>query len=121
MRLRAKQAKFWLKVAQVMLKAAEWRTPIVILDWDRTAEEQMRLVERGASKTLNSKHISGLAVDFAFLDDIEDDGTINWDNEKYRPLGEYAESIGLTWGGRFGDKPETTKIEGWDCGHLEMG
>lgn len=34
--------------------------------------------------------------------------------------GEIAESLGLTWGGRFGDDPSTTQIEGWDMWHYQL-
>ncbi len=101
-------------------KAVALRTPIVILSWKRTEDEQRLLVNRGASKTMNSKHLDGLAIDIAFLEDIEDDGKINWIPDKYKELGEYWESIGGRWGGRFGDNPATEKVEGWDSGHFEL-
>lgn len=35
-------------------------------------------------------------------------------------LGRIGESLGLTWGGRFGDNPGTVRIEGWDKGHFQL-
>ncbi len=50
-----------------------------------------------AGHCLNSKHYSRLAVDLnLFKDGVYLDKT-----EDHKPLGEYWESIGGTWGGRF--------------------
>jgi peptidoglycan L-alanyl-D-glutamate endopeptidase CwlK len=43
------------------------RYPCVILEGMRSAERQQQLVAEGKSKTLNSKHLVGLAVDAAPL------------------------------------------------------
>ena len=120
MTLRRKQAKFSGMVGMLLTKTVALRIPVVILEMYRSIETQRAYVARGVSKTMNSKHLDGLAVDLAFIEDIEDDGKINWDAEKYRPLGEYWESLGGRWGGRFGDDPTTNKIEGWDLGHFEL-
>lgn len=116
MTLREKQAEFWFMVSRVILFAYSRGTRITILEWMRDLERQRLLVARGASKTILSKHLDGLAVDFVFLDDLLDDREINYDLEKYRPIGEFWESLGGVWGGRFG---ETATSLGWDCGHLE--
>jgi hypothetical protein len=88
MSLRRRQVHFWIKVSMVIQKAYELSKPIVILCWTRTREEQEYLVSIGRSKTLDSMHLYGLAVDFCFIDDLEDDGTINWHPDKYKELGE---------------------------------
>lgn len=121
MTLRQRQAHFWKRIALVILHADELGTPITILDWIRIEEQQRLLVAKKASKTMDSKHLLGLAVDFCFISDLLDDSTLNYRTEKYILIGEYAERIGLKWGGRFGDNPATEKIEGWDAGHLEEG
>ena len=95
-------------------------TPLTPLEWIRSYEQQKIMVARKASKTMKSKHLTGLAMDFCFLSDIEDDGTINYSPDKYKELGEYWESLGGRWGGRFGDNPATETIEGWDAGHFEL-
>ena len=120
MTLRERQAAFGIMDAKLVLKADELGTPIVCLEYFRSVERQQYLVSIGRSKTLNSKHILGLAKDYAFLSDIKDDGKINYRSEKYRALGEFWESLGGRWGGRFGDNLKTEIIEGWDCGHFEM-
>jgi len=40
--------------------------------------------------------------------------------DEYRIFGEYWECLGGSWGGRFGDDPETEEIEGWDACHFSL-
>lgn len=119
MSLRENQSKFW-KMVSLLIQYAEslHNEPIVILDWDRTVKEQRVLVARGASKTMNSKHLQGLAVDICFLNDLKDDRRINYLKKKYEPLGLFWESMGGRWGGRFGAPKDSGKL-GWDYGHME--
>ena len=114
------QDKFWHMFALLKLKADELGQPFIVIEWMRSLEQQKINVARGVSKTMNSMHLLGLAVDIAFLSDITDDRKINYTPDQYKMLGEYWESIGGRWGGRFGDDPKTTKIEGWDSGHFEL-
>jgi len=114
--IRQKQAVFSLMLGKLLQKSAELQTPVVILELYRSVETQKQYVARGLSKTMSSKHLYGLAVDLAFLNDIQDDGKINYPAEKYLPLGEYWESLGGRWGGRFGAKGKNL---GWDSGHFE--
>lgn len=76
----------------------------------RTAERQRRLVAAGASRTLNSRHLSGHAVDLA----VKVDGKVRWDWPLYARLAEAMKAaaleldLPLTWGGdwkRFRDGP----------------
>lgn len=119
MTLREKQTRFAAMLGRLLVKTIDLGTSVFILEMYRSIETQRVYVARGVSKTLNSKHLEGLAVDLVFLKDLQDDGKINYSPEKYRPLGEFWESIGGRWGGRFGDNPATEKIEGWDSGHFE--
>lgn len=122
MTLRSKQAIFWMMVADTIKFADSQATPIVPLCIWRSEQEQEALVAKKASKTMKSKHLEGLALDFVFLGDLQDDGVINWDKvnpQYYRIIGQFWENLGGRWGGRFGDDPNTEKIEGWDQGHLE--
>lgn len=70
---------------------------------------------RVCTQTLDSYHIKGQAVDFqiskggVFLDPKEDP-------KPWYILGETAEEMGFTWGGRWG---ETAKSIGWDAPHVE--
>ena len=121
MTVRRRQSRFAAMLGMLLTKAAILGTPVVILELYRSIETQRAYVSRGASKTMNSKHLQGLAADLAFLEDIEDDGKINFAPDKYKDLGEYWESLGGRWGGRFGVKPEDyDKKFGWDCGHFEL-
>lgn len=73
----------------------------------RTKERQAKLVEAGASKTMNSRHLTGHAVDVAAMIDFDGDGDldIRWDWPLYfRIAGHmkdaaFALKIPLTWGG----------------------
>jgi len=81
-----------------------------IIEGVRTLERQKQLVASGASKTLNSRHLSGHAVDIAPYVD----GEIRWDWPLYHRLAKVmktaAKEIGVPvqWGGdwiRFKDGP----------------
>lgn len=120
MTLREKQAKFAWMLSLLFEQFCKKGDPFFVLEFYRDIATQRAYVSRGVSKTINSKHLEGLAIDIAFLKDIQDDGKINYDAEKYRPYGVFWESIGGRWGGRFGDNPKTEKIEGWDLGHFEL-
>lgn len=77
--------------------------PFIVTEGLRDADRQARLVASGASQTMNSKHIPGNALDIGIMNP---DGSINYDFEAYRPLGNafkrLAEERGLSnavWGG----------------------
>jgi len=72
-----------------------------VLEGVRTPERQKLLRDSGASQTLNSRHITGHAVDLcAFVD-----GEVRWDWPLYHKLAKTikaaaaAEKVALTWGG----------------------
>lgn len=73
----------------------------VITEGRRTKERQRELVAIGASRTLNSKHLNGHALDFAALLH----GQVRWDWPLYRKIGEAfkaaakEQGVNLTWGG----------------------
>lgn len=88
---------------------------VLILDTLRTPEEQAENVKRGVSWTLNSKHLTGNAIDvvpYAVFDAAGPD-KLNWDGSDpvWQRLGEIGEACGLTWGGRWTKTP--------DYGHFE--
>jgi len=86
-----------------VLNLAIGRTPIdfTVLEGLRTVERQRQLVREGASKTMNSRHLSGHAVDIAPLLD----GVVSWDWPLYHRLApvmkQAAEElrVDLEWGG----------------------
>jgi peptidoglycan L-alanyl-D-glutamate endopeptidase CwlK len=67
----------------------------------RSAERQRRLVAAGASRTLNSRHLSGHAVDLA----AKVGGKVRWDWPLYARLAEAMKTaaselnLPLVWGG----------------------
>lgn len=76
----------------------------------RTIERQRQLVAKGASTTMNSRHITGHAVDLAAMID----GEIRWDWPLYHKLAKAMKlaaaeyNVGIEWGGdwrRFKDGP----------------
>lgn len=67
----------------------------------RTLERQKELFAKGKSKTLNSRHLTGHAVDLAAIVD----GKVNWDWKYYEQLAvamkKAADELGISleWGG----------------------
>ena len=78
-------------------------TDFAVIEGLRTKERQAELVKKGASKTMNSKHLTGHAVDIAPIID----GKISWDFEHYYPLAnamaKAATELGVKvrWGGAW--------------------
>lgn len=72
-----------------------------VLEGMRTVERQKELVKSGASKTMNSRHLTGHAVDVAPLVN----GVVSWDWPLYHKLEKHikraAKEVGVTieWGG----------------------
>jgi peptidoglycan L-alanyl-D-glutamate endopeptidase CwlK len=67
----------------------------------RTIEEQRKLVEKGASQTMKSKHIDGLAVDLmAYVDGQGGRWELNLYDEIADAMKEAAKELGVTlrWG-----------------------
>lgn len=68
----------------------------------RTLARQKELVAKGASKTMNSRHLTGHAVDLISLDK---NGEVTWDWKYYYPVAEAmkqaAKEVGVAveWGG----------------------
>jgi peptidoglycan L-alanyl-D-glutamate endopeptidase CwlK len=80
-----------------------------VIEGIRNINRQRQLVKSGASTTMNSRHLTGHAVDIApypFNGDVDEDGVVNiedWD--QYYPIEEAmklaADELGidLEWGG----------------------
>lgn len=90
---------------------------MVLLEGYRSPERQAMLARLGSNVTnagpYQSYHQYGLAADSAFLRDgkIVISEKDPWAMEGYRLFGEYAESTGLVWGGRW---------KMMDFGHVEL-
>lgn len=76
----------------------------VVIEGLRTEERQRQLVASGASKTMNSRHLTGHAVD---LVPIGPNGKAAFDWPLYHKLGPAVEAaakkegVNITWGGRW--------------------
>lgn len=96
-------------LVRVMYRAIEL-TPIdlTVLEGLRTIERQRQLVAQGASQTLNSRHLTGHAVDVAPWVD----GRISWHWPHYHRIAPVifraAEELGVTveWGGDWPGFPD---------------
>lgn len=86
-----------------VVKRAIQITPIdfIVVEGLRTKERQAYLVEKGASKTMNSRHLTGDAVDLAPIVDNK----VSWDWKHFYPLAEAVKQaakevkVEVEWGG----------------------
>lgn len=89
-------------LARVVRRAAELSSlEFIVTEGLRTPDRQAALVKAGASKTMNSRHLTGHAVDLAAVVD----GDVRWDWPLYRKLADVMKAaaaevaIPLVWGG----------------------
>jgi peptidoglycan L-alanyl-D-glutamate endopeptidase CwlK len=88
-------------VRVVKKSAAMSDLDFTVLEGLRTLDRQRKLLAEGATKTLNSRHITGHAVDLAPLID----GKVSWDWPLYHRLAKIVkaaaadENVPITWGG----------------------
>ena len=82
----------------------------IVTEGMRTKERQRELFAKGLSKTMNSRHLVGLAVDFAPLVD----GQVTWKWPAFKPVADAFKAAAkelktpIVWGGdwpRFRDGP----------------
>ncbi|MBW5823212.1 M15 family metallopeptidase [Yersinia enterocolitica] len=96
MKLSTKQQQFTTMVARLITYANEQGYGLTFGEAYRTPEQAKLNAQKG-SGIANSLHCQRLAVDF----NLFIDGEYQTRTEAYRPLGEFWESIGGAWGGRF--------------------
>ncbi|HGU5542443.1 hypothetical protein MP31_19420, partial [Escherichia coli N36254PS] len=94
--LSEKQQLFAVMIADLIHWAQEHGYRLTFGEAYRTPE-QAALNAKTGKGIRNSLHTLRLAVDF----NLFINGEYQTDTDAYRPLGEYWESIGGTWGGRF--------------------
>ncbi|EHK1051011.1 M15 family metallopeptidase, partial [Escherichia coli] len=95
-KLSEKQQLFAVMIADLIHWAQEHGYRLTFGEAYRTPE-QAALNAKSGKGIRNSLHTLRLAVDF----NLFINGKYQADTDAYRPLGEYWESIGGTWGGRF--------------------
>ncbi|AJI88306.1 D-alanyl-D-alanine carboxypeptidase family protein [Yersinia rochesterensis] len=91
-------------LVKVVRRALEL-TPIdfKVIEGRRTLERQRELVKAGASQTLNSRHLTGHAVDIVPLPD----GKVSWEWKYFYPMADAmkqaAAELGIVveWGGNW--------------------
>lgn len=98
MTLGQKQRKFTRMVADLICFAYDNGYELTFAEAYRTPEQAAANVAKGTG-IRNSLHTQRLAIDF----NLFKDGTYLTKTEDHLPLGEFWESIGGTWGGRFKD------------------
>jgi len=90
--------------------AARQQISFIVMEGMRTRERQAQLVKSGASRTMDSRHLTGHAVDLA----PTVDGEVRWDWPLFYPMAKAlkdaakARGIALVWGGdwpKFRDGP----------------
>ena len=90
------------RLVDTVKEVAKW-LPIQVTEGLRAPERQAALVKAGKSKTLNSKHLEGKAVDLVWIED----GKAIWDAKFYFMVAgamfEAARLAGvkLRWGGNW--------------------
>lgn len=88
-------------VRVVRRAAALSEVAFVVTEGLRSAKRQAALVAAGASRTLNSRHLTGHAVDIA----PKIDGTISWDWPAFYPVARAFKDaagelgVAIVWGG----------------------
>lgn len=96
--LRQKQSRFMRMLAQLIQKAEALGYEVTGAELYRPPRVAELYAEEGKG-IRNSLHSQRLAVDL----NLFKDGVYLTQTEDHRPLGEWWESIGGTWGGRFDD------------------
>lgn len=112
------QAEFLNHVTQLLTKANEMEFVVTGGELYRTIEQQKIYIQQGRSKTMNSKHLSRLAIDLNFFK-THSDGSLylTYDKKELQQLGDYWESLHPKnkWGGNwesFKDMPHFERAEG---------
>lgn len=91
-------------LVRVVKKAAALSSlDFTVLEGRRTVDRQKQLMKQGATRTMNSRHITGHAVDLAPM--IA--GSVRWDWPLYLQLAEIvrsasvSENVAIRWGGTW--------------------
>lgn len=99
MTLGQKQRKFTEMISRLIAFAYGQGYELTFGDAYRDPRAHGQVGEKKSYSSANSLHKERLAVDF----NLFKDGKYLSRTEDYKPLGDYWESIGGTWGGKFSD------------------
>lgn len=97
-------------VQVVRLALRKSKQDFAVLEGLRSKERQAELVRKGASQTMNSRHLTGHAIDLVPIVD----GKVSWDWQYYYPIAEAmreaAKELGVRvrWGGSWEVLNDTT-------------
>jgi hypothetical protein len=97
--LRQKQSRFARMVADLLIKAYELGYEVTLGDAFRDPRLHGEMGEKKGYGNSRSCHKMRLAIDL----NLFKDGVFQSTTEGHKPLGEWWESVGGTWGGRFMD------------------
>lgn len=98
-------------VRVVTRAAAITKVPFMVVEGLRSPAQQAKLLRERRTTTLNSRHLSGHAVDLAPLADVDDDGDleVSWRWHDFHRLAPVIKSVcvelgvHLEWGGDWRD------------------
>lgn len=95
---------------ELLARCVEAKIQVRIIDTLRTLDDQRKNIEKGVSWTLDSRHLTGDAIDLAPVAVLKEK---NWapDHPDWLVIGEIGEKLGLIWGGRWKHR---------DMGHFEL-
>lgn len=108
MTLGDKQRAFTRMTADLIVFAYEQGYELTFGDAYRDPRVHGQMGEKKSYSSANSNHKERLAIDLNLF--VKGEYIINGDHPAYVALGEYWESIGGSWGGRF-DDPNHFSIE----------
>lgn len=107
-----------LKLADAVLQAAPW--PLRITEGMRTLERQRQLLAAKATKTLNSRHLTGHAIDVVPYIDLDRDGKIETEELYNKRLFDVLIPIAKAEAERLGIKMTFGYDWGWDSPHWQL-
>jgi len=100
---------FLVNLARLLIRAYELGISVIVFTFWRSPEDQVKEFNTGRSRTILGLHPKWLAIDLAIWDDRDDDWCVDkeeirWSfDPRYTTLGQYWESLGGVWGGRWRD------------------
>lgn len=107
-------------LVRVVMLARQY-TPFIVLEGLRTFKRQSQLFATGASRTMNSRHLTGHAVDLGYwLDDGDgkvENGEVRWDwplyHQQAATVKKSAAQLGvqIIWGGDWQSFPDGPHFE----------